>query len=489
MRWTPHDYQLSAVNDIINNDYRQIWFLPGDGKTSCVLDAFVKLKEQGQASKLLVIAPLIAIYDTWPKEIKKWEQFEHLTFSIIHGKKRQQAIEQDADIYLINFEGLRALLGTTVSETSNRTTYDVSKFLRLNIDMLIIDELSKCKNTSTAQTKCIKLLSGYVSKRIGLTGTPAANGLMGVFGQALVVDRGETFGKSFYSFKSTYFNKGFFEYDWKLNPGAEEDIYEALSHSVTQRKESNKGDLKFNQIELRFDLPEDANTLYARVEKDFVGTFNNKKIDAVNVASKTMKLRQVASGFFYYNSLSENQASENIEALLQNEDIMNIQTRDVQHVHFKKAEILKSLAEGLNGHPLLIFYQFIPEIEMIQGVLGGKVPLLNTSSLIEDKDMIDRWNDGEIPVMIAHPKSVSYSANLQMSGGHLCFYSPEVDYELFSQAVQRIYRQGNPNHETRCYHILAENTIDPYIVHRLDEKEKAQTALINGVRAYINKTN
>ena len=137
MLWTPHDYQITAVNDIINNDYRQIWFLPGDGKTSCVLDAFVKLKESGSVSKLLVIAPLVAILDTWPKEIKKWEQFKHLSFSIIHGRKRRQALEKDADVFLINFEGLKSFLSMDASLKIKK--YDLDNFLKLGIDMIVID--------------------------------------------------------------------------------------------------------------------------------------------------------------------------------------------------------------------------------------------------------------------------------------------------------------------------------------------------------------
>ena len=109
-KWSPHPYQVKAVNFLINNYSAALFLDPGLGKTSITLQAIKFLKEHGALNKVLLIAPLRICYSVWPAEIAKWSNFSDLRISVVHGPGRQAALEADADIYILNPEGLAWLL-------------------------------------------------------------------------------------------------------------------------------------------------------------------------------------------------------------------------------------------------------------------------------------------------------------------------------------------------------------------------------------------
>ena len=487
--WQPYSYQKAAVVDLIQNKNRKLWFFPGEGKTSCTLAAIGTLMASGDVKKTLVVAPLSVAQDTWPKEIEKWDNFSELTFTILHGKDKEKNLRKDVDIYIINFEGLRWLLNAEYDSPHKpkfrRKLLYSDKFISiLNPDLLVIDELSKCKDPFSLQTKAIRKLAEYTTRHIGLTGTPAANSLMDVFGQTLVMDGGKSLGTSITRFKKEFFIQQPYGFKWDIRHGADREIKDKIAHLVTQKPCDSDDTARIpelKEIEMTFELPTDARQVYDELKKDFISYFKDNEINAANAAAKTIKLRQIASGGLY---LFEKKDLPFQEILKKYRGCIS-QNRQTMLIHSKKAEMLNGLILGHNNHPLLVFYHFMHDVESITNVLGN-IPILDNDAIKNNPSIINDWNAGKLPVLLAHPKSVGYGLNLQESGANVCFYTLDWSYELYEQALRRVLRQGNPNKETRCYYLLANDTIEDYVLRTLRNKEHVQKSFMQLVLEFYN---
>ena len=222
MRWTPHPYQLKAVEFVLTRGSGQLWLDPGLGKTSIILQAVRSLLNAGTIKRVLVVAPLRPCYVVWPDEITKWDNFSSLTVSVLHGKDKGKKLLDKSLIHVINYEGLR-WLSATLRKSGTALPYD----------MLIVDEISYLKNTRTQRFKTLVPFLDKFSRRIGLTGSPAPNSLLDIFGPQLVIDRGATFGKYVTHFRSEYFYAtGFGGYTWALQKDAEAKIHAKLADKV-----------------------------------------------------------------------------------------------------------------------------------------------------------------------------------------------------------------------------------------------------------------
>jgi len=105
-----HNYQLKAVNHIINTPKCALFLDMGLGKTTTTLTAIEDLLYDSFEldGKVLIIAPLRVANTVWKQEAQKWEHLKDLTFSIVTGKlaDRVSALQKDADIYVINRENI-----------------------------------------------------------------------------------------------------------------------------------------------------------------------------------------------------------------------------------------------------------------------------------------------------------------------------------------------------------------------------------------------
>ena len=230
--WKPHNYQKKAVKFLVENGAAALFLDPGLGKTSITLAAISFLIKRGIISKVLLIAPLRVCHSVWPREIEKWKDFSHLRIEILHGPKKDEALKRDADIYIINPEGLDWLLQVQKTKSTNGKTkvgVDLRRWKALGFDTLVVDELTKFKNTSTNRFKSLKLVLHTFARRWGLTGSPASNGLMDLFGQCFVLDLGRTFGPYITKFRMQYFDQGYDGFSWTLKEGAEKEIYKRVA--------------------------------------------------------------------------------------------------------------------------------------------------------------------------------------------------------------------------------------------------------------------
>lgn len=447
---------------------------PGLGKTSVTLAAIKFLKSRGLINKVLLIAPLRVCYSVWPVEAQLWEDFNGLKIALLHGPHKNEALEEEADIYVINPEGLEWLMQCMKRRSPVKgrvsVTVDLKRWRELGFDTLVVDELSKFKHPNTVRFKTLKQVVPYFSRRWGLTGSPASNGLMDLFGEYYILDQGRSLGPFITHYRNRYFELDYDGYTWKLKEGAEKEIYKRLK-PLTLRMAAEDY-LEMPQLvknNIYVDLPGPAADVYARLESELIAKIKDRTVVARNAAAASTKCRQVANGGVYLDP----EIMDCLPAVKQK--------REWADLHEAKLDALEDLVEELQSQPLLVAYDFehdlarlkkrFPHAPHIGGGVSGKA-----SKIIEDK-----WNAGKIPVLFAHPQSVAHGLNLQQACKNVCWHSPTWDFELYDQLNRRVYRQGNTAKQVFIHHILARGTIDEDIVGALNSKKRGQDALFEAL--------
>lgn len=447
MRYAPHNYQKYAAERIIRDDICGLFLEPGLGKTVITLSAIDELMyDYFKVAKVLVIAPLRVAQNTWSKECEKWEHLKLLSISKILGpeKERISALNKKAAVYIINRENVEWL----------------TKNCKCKFDMVVVDELSSFKSSKSKRFKALRKVRPMVKRMIGLTGTPAPNGLMDLWAQINLLDMGERLGRFISHYRTTYFepdkrNQQII-FSYKPKEYAEESIYEKIADICVSMKACDYLEMPKridNMIEVTLDETEAV--LYKKLEKEMLLPFEDGDIDAVNAAALSNKLLQLANGAVY----DENSA--------------------VKVIHSKKLDALEDLIESANGKPVLVFYAYQHDKDRIKGRLEAVD--INTP-----EDMT-KWNEGKITIALAHPASVGHGLNLQFGGSTVIWFGMTWSLELYQQANARLWRQGQ-NETVVIHHIIAKGTIDEQVVLALQTKDKGQNALLEAVKARIQQS-
>ncbi len=451
MRFNPHNYQQYAINFIEKHDISAVLLDMGMGKTAITLMAVEYLMyEQFEIYKVLVVCPL-RVTRTWKDEIEKWEQLSGTRYSIVTGtaSQRKKALVADADIYIINRENVPWLI-----EKSG------CPFM---FDMVVIDELSSFKNHQTARHKALMRVRPKVRRIVGLTGTPASQGLMDLFAEFKLLDMGQRLGRFIGQYRLNYFKpdkvNGPIVYSYKLLPGAEEQIYDKISDITISMKAVDHLEMpELISTEYPVYLDEKEMEKYESLKKDLILSTTEHEVTAANAASLVNKLSQMANGAVY---------TDDTEAVT---------------FHDRKLDALEDIIEAANGKPLLVAYWFKHDYTRIV----QRLEKLGISYMkIDSNESITKWNNREIPVALIHPASAGHGLNLQKGGNTMVWFGLTWSLELYQQCVCRLYRQGQSEDTVTIIHLIAQGTVDEKIMKALSMKDTTQAALIDAVKAEI----
>ena len=403
-----------------------------------------------EVSKVLVVCPL-RVTRTWRDEIEKWDQLRGLTYSIVTGTaaQRKKALSKDADIYIINRDNLQWLI-----EKSG---------LPFDFDMVVLDELSSFKNHMTARHKAFMKVRPRISRVVGLTGTPAPNGLMDMFAEFKALDMGQRLGRFIGQYRLQYFKPDRFNgpivYSYKLLPGAEEAIYDRISDITISMKAIDYLDMpELISTEYPVYLDEKETERYQNLKKELVMESDEHEVTASNAAALSNKLSQMANGAVYSDD------------------------ETVVEIHDKKLDALEDIIESANGKPILVAYWYKHDYSRIV----ERLKKLNVEYMkIDSDESITIWNNREIPVGLIHPASAGHGLNLQQGGNTMVWFGLSWSLELYQQCVCRLYRQGQTEGTVTIIHIITKDTIDERIMKALSDKDTTQASLIEAVKATI----
>lgn len=454
MEFKPHPYQQYAIDFMETHEVAALLLDMGLGKTVTALTALNNMMfDSFTVRKPLIVGPLRVARDTWPNEVKKWDHLKHLKVSVAVGTEteRRMALTRQADIYVINRENVKWLV-----EDSG---------VSFDFDCLILDELSSFKNPTSQRSKALMKIRGKVKRVYGLTGTPASNGLMDLFSEYRILDKGERLGRFIGAYRTNYFRpdkmNGNVVYSYKPLPFAEEEIYKKIADITISMKSGDFLQMPEKVVtEYTVKLNEKEKKEYEKLKKDLVLQMDGEEITAANAATLCGKLSQMANGAIYTDD------------------------KKTLSFHERKLDALEDMIEAANGKPLLVAYWFQHDLERISKRLTEKKIVFEK---LDSQDSMERWNRGEIPVALIHPASAGHGLNLQEGGSTLVWFGLTFSLELYQQTNGRLWRQGQKDSTVVISHIVAEGTVDEYILQVLRRKDVTQEELIAAMKAEVKR--
>jgi len=443
MKYSPHDYQTRAKDFILEHPKAGMLLEMGLGKTVITLTAIdVLINELFEVDRVLVIAPKRVAEDTWTREHAKWDHLRHLRVSKVLGspEQRRRALAVDADIYVIGRDNVVWL----VEQCRQGWPFD----------MVVIDELSSFKNPQAKRFRALKKVIPKASRVVGLTGTPSANGLMDLWAEIYLLDRGERLGHTLGAYREKYFRpgarNGYVVFKWEPLRGSREKIEAAISdicismsaddYLTLPKRIDNLIPVKLSPQEMK---------QYKTMEAEQLLHIDDEDVVALNAAAVMTKLLQIANGSVYSHE------------------------GNVVRLHDAKLEALLEIIDTTDS-PVLIFYSYKHDLAAIKAAIPG-------ARTLDGPEDIAEWNAGRVQVLLAHPASVGYGLNLQEGGHVIVWYGLTWSLELYQQANARLYRQGQDK-PVIIHHLIAEGTVDEQVMRALQEKDMSQAALMAALK-------
>ena len=458
MRYEPRQHQTIAAEFLRTHDRAGLFLDMGLGKTVITLTRVKELLDDFAVNRVLVIAPLRVAQDTWSRESGKWDHLTDLRISRVLGTaaQRKAALKAEADVYVINRENVQWLVE------------NVGK--AWPFDMVVIDELSSFKSSGSKRWRCLKRvikLSRYV---IGLTGTPAPNGYIDLWPEIYLIDSGERLGRTLGEFRTRYFypgaHKGHVVYEWKLKPGAKGEMDRKLSDLCLSMGKDDWLSLPpviHNEVRVR--MSREERKLYDHLRAESVlpllrgGLSEVRSADEIIVGTTagtlSNKLLQLACGCAYDDK------------------------GNAVPIHSRKLDALEDIRAEAHGQPLLVFYSYVFDRDRIK----ERFP---DAEEMKDSGTIDRWNAGEIPMLLCHPASAGHGLNLQQGGHIIVWYGLPWSLELYQQANARLHRMGQ-GESVIIHHIVTEDTLDERVLAVLEQKDATQKGLLDALKGYVNE--
>lgn len=451
-------YQDAAVDFGCANPRFNLWAGMGTGKTAItwhILDAFYKLGELQRPT--LIIAPRHVAEHTWTDELARWPNLDMQVSTIVGTEKeRLAALRRDAQVYTVNYENLPWLAKQLGS--------------RWMFEMGVADEATRLKGFRLRQGSArARALGPYAHKHmrrwINLTGTPAENGLVDLWGQQWFIDAGRRLGRSFDAFQERFFTSkrvGDNAFSVKLIPTAfaQEHMQDMLRDCTMRIDAADHFDLiepVRNRLEVH--LPARAMAQYKAMEQEmFVRLKDGTEVEAFSSGAATMKCLQMANGSLF--------TDENATVW--------------QEIHDAKIEALESVVEEAAGMPVLVAIQFRPDRDRLLKRIKGSVDLGTKSGMAA-------FRAGRAPVGIAHPQSIGYGVDgLQHVTNIIAFFGHWWALGPRLQMIERVgpVRQAQAGYRRPVFvhDIVAKGTIDELVMVRHETKADVLALLLDAMK-------
>lgn len=459
----PRPYQRQILSHVVNHKRTAVWCGMGMGKTVSTLVALRAMSwyEPEPVFPALVIAPLRVAVSTWPDEIRKWAILDDLKVVTITGKEpeRIRALQTKADIYTVNYDNLPWLV-------------DACKSLGLGwpFTTVVADEATRLKGLRLKQgTKRAKALMSVAMREgtrfIELTGTPAPNGLLDLWGQLYFIDKGARLGRTFSMFRERFFRPQQVSDDaravkWVPYSWAQKYIEDLLKGVCISLKAEDYFDIEEPiKSTIYVNLPDKSLSIYKKLQDEMVADLGEgDTVEAVNAAAKTLKCLQAANGAVYVDG----------------------KDGEYKVIHDEKIKALDSIIAEAAGMPVLVAYNFKSDLDRLRKAFP------HARVLDKDPKTIRDWNEGKIPILLAHPASAGHGLNLQDGGNILVIFGHDWNLEYYQQIIERIgpTRQAQAGHPRAVfiYHIVAKGTVDEIVMRRRETKREVQDLLLEAMK-------
>lgn len=445
-----------------------MWSFCGSGKTAATLSA-LDVIAGATGEPILIVAPPLVAAVVWPDEVLKWKEFSHLTVSPLVGnpKERFTALHKKADIYTISFENLAWLSDKVEPDWPFKTVVvdEATKLRGVRCSFRRKKDGTLSLRKAGSKRACVLATWAFskVDRFIELTGTPAPNGIEGIWGQAWFLDAGKRLGNCFSAFANRWFTQSHNGFGLKPLPNAEKEIRDRITDVCFAVRSEDWFDLEKPIVRDVFvDLPEAAKQQYRDMEREMYIEIGEKGVEAVNAGGRDIRCAQIANGAIY----SSPDPKDNHYEIL----------------HDAKLEALENIVAEANGMPVLVVWQFAHDEERILKYFK------NAKALAGKQAVARAWNKGEVPIMTLHAASAGHGNNFQDGGNIIVFFGTGWDLELYEQVIERIgpARQKASGYDRNVfvYRILARNTIDEVQAARIETKRSIQELLLEAAAKF-----
>lgn len=451
MKWTPHQFQEDALKFLLGQRHAGLLLDMGMGKSSISLAGISQLVKAGHVKKVLLVSPIRPLYTVWPNEIRKWDDFSHLTYHNWHESRAPMSKLPKAHIHGINPESALAIW------------FKKEQFIKEGFDLLLIDESHTFKNYASRRFKLLKSLLHTFKYRWILTGTPAPNGLEDLWAQIFLLDRGATLGEYITHFRNNFCIPDRSGYGYVVMQNLRQELFRRISplvYRLSARDHIDMPELVVNPIPVI--LPPAAMAKYKDMERHFITLLDSgEQVTSPNAAVAGMRCRQIANGGLY---LPDGSAED---------------------IHTAKADALKEVVDELQGQPLLVFYEFIHDLQRITKVLG---PVPNLTTVKNVDKLIQEFNEGKHPVVVGHPATIGTGLNLQGACSNILWMGVPWDLGLLSQANARVWRQGQEADRVVVHYLMAQRTLDAHVMKAVEQKAATQEDMMKAIESIRNET-
>lgn len=421
----------------------------GIGKSAAVLQHLTELFLAGDAVAALVVAPLRVCNITWPLEAKQWRQFQWLKIANLRTDSGQRAfLNGTAHIYLINYESI-PLLVKLVQRRKDTIPYDV----------VVFDELTKSKNPSSKRINLYRRRVPRPPRVIGMTGTPMPNSHIDLFAQVRLVDDGQRLGTNFLEFKRQFFYGSESQFrEWQPKAGTPEKLEQAIADITITLKSSDWLDIPDTVIEdIDIHFPPELQKQYEKLEKELVIELRKDKVmNVASAASLVTKLLQFTSGEIYDDEHNHHP------------------------IHNLKFDALKKIV-AKEECPVFTAFMFRHEEKRLRENFPQAKFFNDAKNDTTQREMLNDWNKGKIPMLCGHPASVGHGLNLQYGGNVLAWISLTYSRELYEQLIARFSRRGQER-IVKVYRLMVPGTVDDAVAEALSAKAANEARLISALQ-------
>lgn len=456
-------HQEEAIRRATKLNGYGLFFEMGAGKTRTVLEILKeKNKQERKTLRTLIFAPSVVTFN-WKKEIVQFmPEINPAHVLVLHGTglQRTKQLEQTPNYFIVvaNYEA-------TLMPTVFRGLKDWEP------EVVIADESQRIKSHKAQRTKQVIGLSTFAKYKYILSGTPVTNNEADLFSQFLFLDNGETFGKSFFTFRNHWFtdanrklrqiSKAVTWPKWEPKKQKAEDFKRLVMSKAMSVLKSECMDLPpYTQTTIEVEMSDEQKRAYKQMKDDYITFIKSAAFTAELAVTKALRLNQITSGF-----------------------LMNTEGKTHVFKDTPKDKALLELIEEASGK--LVVWSCWKESqrhlrELFQKNKIEHRELLGDSTAEQrDQALVDFADDPKVKVMLASQAAGGIGISL-VSANTAIYYSRNFSYEADAQSAARIHRGGAERHQN-VYRIdlVVPNTIDVSCLESLARKEELKDAIIN----------
>ena len=402
--------------------------------------------EKGYAERVLVVGPSFLKWN-WADEIEK---FTHFTYEVYEGDPRQRALQREnfeQDILVIGYE-----------QASN----DLAELLKMEWDIVIVDEAHYVKERTSKRTKAVHALSAVAQRTFLLTGSPVLNRPNELWSLLHIINP-ERF-KKYWSFVYRYCVMGGWKGKQIVGVKNKAELRTILAEVMIRRLKSEVLDLPDKEIiEVFVDLEKTVQRpAYDEIDKELMLVIpgDPTPMEIENAMVKMLRHKQVCATPY---AIGLPDKSTKLDRLI---------------------ELIDEKVNGDPAEPVVVYTQFRPVMEAVVQrcekagfpvwQIHGDLKRLKTNSIAVAKE----WSESETPGVLCVMLQMSQGMNL--TAAKIAFFVDRLYVpKLNEQAEDRLHRIGaSKTQPVQIVVLIARKTVEQRISQILRGKVKLFKTLV-----------